>query len=317
MAEAKIQWCDYSMNPWIGCQKVAPGCKHCYAESFWDRFGVKGFRRRTSDSTWKHVKQWNRDAAKNGHRPRVFCASLADVFEDYQGEIRDHRGNRLYVEPHMPMTMADVRRDLFALIDETPDLDWLLLTKRPENIRDLWPKKNTSQTDEWCNKHLDNAGRNRWFYRDNVWIGTSVSEQHTADRNIPELLKCRDLAPVLFVSYEPALGPVDFSVYLKSHRLGEDANHAETGAIAWLIIGGESGADARPFNLQWGADTLKQCREAGVPAFFKQAGSNVYHQASDMSNAYPVHLKDKKGGDLSELPNYLHVRQWPEVSFAS
>jgi protein gp37 len=177
MAEnSGISWCDATFNPWMGCAKVSPACKFCYAERDMDhRYGrVKwcptGNRVLTSDANWKKPIKWNRMASgeyphgwADGKRPRVFCASLADVFDDWDGPIHDHNGNRLAVWPdgsivkgeitneylpHIPggakshwMTMNDVRKRLFNLIDATPNLDWLLLTKRPENILKIWQNK--------------------------------------------------------------------------------------------------------------------------------------------------------------------------------
>jgi protein gp37 len=244
---------------------------------------------------------------------------MADVFEDWPGPIHDHKGNWLYydgtcgdcVPVYLPLkpgadkkgrtlvAMDDLRRDLFALIDATPNLDWLLLTKRPENILKMWPGT--------VEVHEAGAGRRSsrevQRFRDNVWLGTSVSEQETADRNIPELLKCRDLAPVLFVSYEPALSHVFFLQW----------------AFDWLIIGGESGPGARPFNVEWARGAIKQCRRAKVACFVKQLGAAPYDPpANDFDWENEVwrmnEIKDSKGGDWSEWPEDLRVRQFPTVN---
>ena len=127
MAEfSKIEWTDHTFNPWIGCQHVSPGCDHCYAETQnnfrkWNggTWGPHAPRKRTSEANWRKPLQWARDAANRGKSARVFCASLADVFDNQ-------------VAPAW-------RVDLFELIRETPQLDWLLLTKRPENIRKMLP----------------------------------------------------------------------------------------------------------------------------------------------------------------------------------
>lgn len=224
MAEnSKIEWTNHTFNPWMGCTKVSPACKNCYAERDMDHrygkvaWGPNGTRVLTSDANWAQPLKWNRDAEASGVRARVFCASLADVFEDWQGPMVDSSG-RLHIEGPEGlgrfMTMNDVRQRLFALIDATPNLDWLLLTKRPENIRSMY-----------LSQHLDGGttGRIREFmdeaesqdahpyFRRNVWLGTSVENQEFADKRIPELLKCRDLSPVLFLSCEPLLGPVDLN----------------------------------------------------------------------------------------------------------
>lgn len=296
---SKIEWTDHTWNPWIGCTKVAAGCQHCYAEELMDhrygkvKWGPNGTRVITSPSNWAKPLKWNRDAERAGVRARVFCASLADVFESWGKQITTHDGRIVGVcsrchkfntimhrsewdagEPewfcrladggcgeqqHLrAATMKDVRRELFALIDATPNLDWLLLTKRPENIQRMW---------ELPALHPGAIGS----YRKNVWIGTSVAVQADADANIPELLKCRDLSPVLFLSMEPLLGPVNIT------RLGDDGRFASPGVdgLDWVIVGGESGHEARPMNPQWARDIRDQCQAAGVPFHFKQNGEFV------------------------------------------
>lgn len=214
-------------------------------------------------------------------RPRVFCASLADVFEDWQGPIRNASGkvlsNRGDVAENADMhngellTMSDLRRDLFALIDATPNLDWLLLTKRPENIRKMWDYSRKLKT----TRVSQNEGDNIDVFRPNVWIGTSISDQESADKQIPELLKCRDLSPVLFLSAEPLLGAIDCRGFLGNDVLEtpKKKRHQFTiEGIDWVIAGGESGPNARPMHPQWARSLRDQCAAACVPFLFKQWG---------------------------------------------
>ena len=143
MKNSGIEWTHHTFNAWIGCRKVSPACKHCYAETLTNRFGgdFAGTRRLTTDAYWRQPIQWNREAEKSGTRPRVFCASLADVFEDWDGHIHDAKGEIVWHEAAgLTLDMDAVRDRLFDLIIDTPYLDWLLLTKRPENIWDMWPK---------------------------------------------------------------------------------------------------------------------------------------------------------------------------------
>ena len=240
MAEnSKIEWTDHTFNPWIGCMKVSDGCKNCYAEQLMDKrygkveWGPQGIRLRTSAANWKLPFKWNRLAKENKTRARVFCASLADVFED---------------RPELEQW----RMDLFQLIDLTPNLDWLLLTKRPENVKDM----------------LVRAGRGFQPLPDWVWLGTSVENQAAADERIPELLKIP--ARVRFLSMEPLLGPVDLNQWLLSEH-GRRAIGAMPG-ISWVIVGGESGPQARPMHPDWARSIRDQCQAAGVPFFFKQWG---------------------------------------------
>lgn len=285
----KIEWCDHTFNPWIGCQHVHAGCTHCYAEAFAKRYGKAawgpdGTRVRTSPANWRKPLQWNKAAAKAGERRRVFCASLADVFEDWNGVVVDAGGNTV------TGSLEYVRSELFALIDKTPHLDWLLLTKRPENIRRMWP--------------LVRRG-----VEPNVWIGTSVSNQETADKMVPELLKCRDLSPCLFLSCEPILGPIN----LIQSCPPEWQPHLRDDRISWVIIGGESGIKARPCNVEWIRSLRDQCRDAGVACFIKQLGS--WSRLSHVSGFITyLELKDAKGGDLAEWPDDLRVREFPGLA---
>ena len=227
---SKIEWCTHTFNPWIGCAKVSDGCKFCYAETLMDtrygrvEWGVNGTRVRTSDANWRKPLAWNRAAEKAGRRVRVFCASLADVFED------------------RPELVA-WRQDLYDLIEATPHLDWLLLTKRPENVMGL-----------------DSVPV--FAALDNVWIGTSVEDQAAADERIPHLLWIP--ARVRFLSMEPLLGPVDIGRFL-----------GESYSAIWVIVGGESGPKARPMHPAWVRSIRDQCVEAGVPFLFKQWGEYV------------------------------------------
>lgn len=233
-----IEWTDHTFNPWWGCVKVSQGCKHCYAETLSGRFGQDiwgpGKKRRTfGPKHWNEPLRWNTQAEREGRRFRVFCASMADVFEDNEHLLKE-------------------RDELWQLIETTPHLDWLLLTKRPENCKWMLPV--------------------RWLLHPmpNVWLGTSVEDQQRADERIPHLLDVP--AAVHFLSCEPLLGPVDL------HQCGAPA-HCKAGGrchfpdgIHWVIAGGESGPGARPMHPNWARSLRDQCQESGVPFFFKQWG---------------------------------------------
>lgn len=222
----------YSFNPWWGCVKVSPGCANCYALTLSRRYGHDVWgpakttnRRMMSDNYWRQPLKWNAVAEKAGQRRRVFCASMADVFEEHP-------------------QVADARIRLLTLIDDTPWLDWLLLTKRPENIMEMM--------DDWVNP-----------FPSNIWIGTSVENQEQADKRIPELLKVP--AKVRFLSCEPLLGPVDLGQWIIPSC--EPTSHVD-----WVIVGGESGPGARPMHPDWARNLRDQCVEAGVAYHFKQWG---------------------------------------------
>jgi protein gp37 len=255
MAEnSSIEWTDHTFNPWLGCAKVSAGCLHCYAETLMDtrygrvEWGVNGTRVRTSEANWRKPSQWNRQAEKEGRRYRVFCSSLADVFED---------------RPEL----APWRRDLLALIASTPHLDWLLLTKRPENVSRMIGEA-IGRID-----HADQTHSARvWLMRHpNVWIGTSVEDQDAADTRIPHLLRIP--AAVRFLSMEPLLGPVDLNRHFWSrYDPGTCQDDRLPALIDWVIVGGESGKGARPMQEEWVRDIKRQCDDAGVPFLFKQWG---------------------------------------------
>lgn len=268
MAErSNIEWCDSTWNPWIGCTKISPACDHCYAERDFDlrlhvvQWGAGQARKRTGDDNWKKPGKWNakpfyecevcglrtdnpmRAQCKGPHRSqhmwkparrRVFCASLADVFDN-----------------EVPVQW---RRDLFDLIAATPNLDWLLLTKRIGNVRSLYG-----------GAYLDSARP----LPANVWLGATICNQDEADRDIPKLLATP--AAVRFLSVEPMLGPISFEgMFANPTRVNDGTNALE--ALDWVIVGGESGPRARPMHPEWARDLRDQCAAAGVPFLFKQWG---------------------------------------------
>lgn len=265
-ANSKIEWTHHTFNPWSGCTKVSPGCANCYAANAMPsarRFAVWGDgeeRKPASEAYWRQPLKWDRDAAEAGERRRVFCASMADVFED-RADLDDQR----------------VR--LFNLICSTPNLDWLLLTKRPENMVRWW----RAQQDE-----AKRAGAEAWW-PGNAWAGTSVENQQAADERIPWLLQVP--ARVRFLSMEPLLGPVQLGIKgpdghfdFFEHGLG----HRRRGWIDWVIVGGESGHRARPMSLSWARGVRDQCRAAGVPFLFKQWGE--WAPMGDWYADHPVSL---------------------------
>ncbi|MES2972414.1 MAG: phage Gp37/Gp68 family protein [Pseudomonadota bacterium] len=272
---SKIEWTDHTFNPWEGCQKVGPGCDNCYAEARNARYGAGvavnwgpgAPRRRTSNANWQKPIAWDKAHAEfyaqHGRRQRVFCASLADVFDNA-------------VDPAW-------RSDLFDLIELTPNLDWLLLTKRIGNVADMVRR---AKSHDWL------AGRN------NVWLGATVVNQGEADRDVPKLLDVQAL--VRFLSIEPILGPIcltelqppgESRTWIDALR-GTASSLAGTGPtwavprIDWVIVGGESGPGARPMHPTWAQQLRNECAAAGVPFLFKQWGEwlPISQQEEDFTN---------------------------------
>lgn len=261
-ANTPIEWADHTFNPWLGCTRISPGCDHCYAavstpaRTMHVAWGPTEIRHRTEASNWAMPATWNRrhDAffAKYGRRQRVFCASLADVFDNA-------------VDPAW-------RADLFNLIEKTPNLDWLLLTKRIGNVSPLIREMAKFRLDP-RELHLP----------ENVWLGATIVNQAEADRDIPKLLTIS--VSKRFLSIEPLLGPIDLRVIdIGGHgeiyplngtgNCEDDDGHAmpDLPALDWVIVGGESGPHARPMHPSWPRALRDQCAAAGVPFLFKQWG---------------------------------------------
>lgn len=292
--DLKIEWAHHTFNPWSGCEKVSAGCANCYAAALppgmrrgaeWGKDRPRG---PASDAYWRQPVAWDRAAAKAGERHRVFCASTADVFEARED--------------------LDPWRDrLMALIALTPNLDWLLLTKRPEyagsylaapglyhRILDAAPffRLGTRRRDGIARSNdrsligiSDPTDLAVWW--PNLWIGTSVEDQAAADERIFHLLRIP--ARVRFLSMEPLLGPVRLDSVLTSVKdHGYDPH-----PIAWVIVGGESGRRARPMHPDWARALKDQCVAAGVPFFFKQWGEWAPEQAgNDWTGMYEFDPRD-------------------------
>ena len=242
-----IKWTDSTFNPWWGCTNVSPGCDHCYAETFAKRtghevWGKGGARRFFGDKHWAEPLKWNRQAEAEGVRRRVFCASMADVFE---------------VHPELPPW----RTRLFELIEATPYLDWQLLTKRPENV----PTMAAVWMDDWPA---------------HVWIGTTVEDQQRANLRVPRLLRVP--AAVRFLSCEPLLGPVSFRWASWVPLVGRTWHLDGLKGISWVIVGGESGPKYRPLDLDNARTIRDQCADAGVAFFFKQVGGRWPHEGGEL-----------------------------------
>ncbi|WP_175974547.1 phage Gp37/Gp68 family protein [Burkholderia sp. BCC1047] len=289
MAEnSNIEWTDHTFNPFIGCTKVSPGCDHCYAEQLMDKrmhkvvWGPHGERVRTSAATWRQPLRWNAQHAEffaaHGRRQRVFCASLADVFDNA-------------VDPAW-------RVDLFDLIRSTPNLDWLMLTKRISNVRPMLSEA-LSIAQHYGIRGTFANWLACWVDGEppaNVWLGATIVNQAEADRDIEKLLMTP--ARRRFLSMEPLLGPVDLRAWFDPTGVccmqemqscadcpadapwihGPTTEYAEDGMgysspkIDWVIVGGESGHGARPMHPEWPRDLRDQCAAYGVPFLFKQHG---------------------------------------------
>lgn len=240
----KIEWAHHTFNPWRGCQKVSAGCDFCYAEALVDhrfkqvQWGPHGERLRTSDQNWNQPLRWAKNAAILGERHRVFCASLAD-----------------WMDNKVPQQW---RIDLAALIQMTPELDWLLLTKRPENFETLLPWLPSRDPPE------------------NVWLGVSAEDQANYTRRYRILRQWP--ATCHFISYEPALGPIT--------QIAVDGSTPD-----WIIMGGESGKHARNMPAEWARDMRDLCDYHDVPFFMKQMTHKLPIPADLMVREFPFDVR--------------------------
>lgn len=290
-SESNIEWTHATFNPWRGCTKVAPECANCYAEQLGKRnpvvlgiWGKGGTRPVASESYWKEPFKWNEHARKLGERRRVFCGSLMDWAE---------------AEDTMPSSqwpdVVKARGRLFDIIEKTPNLDWLMLTKRPENALNVVPK-------HWAKQ-----------FPDNVWCGTSAGSQTTAEKAIPELLQIP--AGVRFISAEPLLTDVTFYEWFPLGTAPKSAkaealeyvgrpmtvNSEYENGIHWVIVGCESrGKQAGRFANEYpeaARSIIRQCFKANVPVFHKQ-----------------MPINGKVSHDMNEWTRDLRIRQFPKAS---
>ncbi|MBK9075495.1 MAG: phage Gp37/Gp68 family protein [Flavobacteriales bacterium] len=303
--ETGITWTRSTFNPWRGCQRVSPGCEHCYAETLskrnhallgrWGPPAAGGTRVIASPAMWREPLRWNAAAKASGQQHRVFCSSLADVFED------------------LPQ-LEEPRRWLWALIEATPHLTWLLLTKRPENVLRMaprdWSGRRTqcclrdTNCDGDCDRHPHGVQRT---FPDNVWMGTTVEDKARAQERIPHLLRVP--ARVRFLSMEPQLELINIAPWLFADMSEYGKGRARLNQIHWVIQGGESGGQARPFDLDWARHTRDLCADAGVPYFFKQTGAQPIGLTHPTLGAI---LPSGAGSDVTEWPTDMRVQQFPE-----
>jgi protein gp37 len=267
--DSRIEWTHHTFNPWWGCVKVSPACTHCYAETWARRLGMDLWgrpktRRYFSAEYWQGPIKWNKEALRAGERRRVFCASMADLFEG-RADLNEWRAK------------------LWPLIEQTPQLDWLLLTKRPQNVERMVPWK-----DNWPA---------------NVWLGTTAENQKYADIRIAKLVAIK--ARIHFISAEPLLGPLSLRQW---------------GGIDWVIAGGESGHGARPTKPEWVRALRDECKEADVAFHFKQWGHWAPSAPKGVSVRHQIRLGTEHTSDSvlygvgkTAAGRILDGRTWDEM----
>ena len=323
--DSAIEWTDATWNPVRGCTKVSPGCAHCYAETFAERWrGVKGHAYEQGFDL-RLVPEKLDEPLRRKKPTTYFVNSMSDLFQE-----------------GVPDAFID---RVFAVMALAPKHTFQLLTKRAERMRaycSTLGRHHGVDRVSVAAKALQPDGPgfmwtmgNGGWHLPNVWLGVSVENQHFADERIPLLLQTP--AAVRFISAEPLLGSVDLDrggwSFLRPLRPPPGNHRGHERGLDWVIVGGESGPGARPCHTEWIGDLVKQCRSAGVPVFVKQMGSVPYVQAArlrhwewrhikraedrrfthavDDALGWRVHLASSKGGDMAEWPDDLRVREFP------
>jgi protein gp37 len=302
--QSSIQWTDATWNPVRGCTKISPGCAHCYAETFAERFrGVnghpyeRGFDLRLVPEKLHEPLRWRKPR-------RIFVNSMSDLFHK---DVPDEFIDRVFA------VMALCEQHTFQVLTKRADRLAGYLNAAGLEDRVYAAMESVAEAHEIADFLFD-----AWPLP-NVWLGVSVEDQHRADERIPLLLQTP--AAVRFLSVEPLLGPVDLRPWIDctcNDVTGTCASCLD-GGIHWVIVGGESGPGARPMQVEWARSIVKQCKAAGVSVFVKQLGANVNITEATAPVGPRAHrvvkgrvsLVDRKGGDPAEWPEDLRVRDFP------
>lgn len=353
-----IEWTDFSSNPVIyrdregrvvwACVKKSAGCKNCYAESIANHYRRGGpfnaavmatlTPELNENELWKMLTA-RRVGGKDVDGGRCFPGDMTDLFGEW-----------------VPDELLDVLMVVFAYRRR---VTWQVLTKRSDRARDYFGVM-ASDSEEYRRRWDVARARVRQLFIDrgrrasmgpaeyigmmmahqrwplpNVHLGVSVENQETADERVPILLQTP--AAIRWVSYEPALGQVNFAAFGPHEYVPVNGAHGDDCAtcgtfttirhsnlaarLDWIVVGGESGPGARPLDIAWARQTVQQCKAAGVPVFVKQLGSRPYDGSAQSCDASTccihdyarIRLRDRKGGDMAEWPEDLRVRELPEV----
>ena len=336
MADTSIEWATKVWNPVRGCSIVSAGCRSCYAMKQAHRFAGPGGK-------YEGLTQMSRGGP-------VWTGEVRVVPEMLEAPLHWRKPQRVFVNSMSDLFHEDVPEKLidrvFAVMALCPQHTFQVLTKRPERMRHYL--SHTTGPGNVLTRVIAAAQRIEmprgqrkpdgpgWLWR-NVWLGVSVEDQATADERIPLLLETP--AALRWISFEPALGPVDFSTGfadrsdwcdLYGHDIGDHdgtcmqcSYDPDRHYLDWIVVGGESGPGARPFDVEWARSTVEQCKEAGVSVFVKQLGARPVCGGQDLRPArssdqpgadlerFPMRLRDRKGGDMEEWPADLRIREWP------
>jgi protein gp37 len=306
MSKTAIEWATDVWNPIRGCRLVSAGCTHCYAMRQAHRFSGPG-------------QPYDGLTTRTEHGP-VWTGEVRLVPELLDQPLRWKKPRRIFVNSMSDLFHPDVPDEFICRVFEvmtacngyyadspSPHI-FQILTKRPERQREFMGKWIAAKGHDWLREHGHR-----------VWLGVSVEDQKTADERIPILL--RTPAAVRWVSAEPLLGPIDLGEYLEGDQWMASEEPMD-GWLDWVVVGGESGPGARPCGLAWVRSIVAQCRTANTPLFVKQLGAaasdplngvagSALHIAAEAAPLVSRRLRDRKGGDPSEWPHDLQVREYP------
>lgn len=327
---SNIEWTDATWNPVVGCTRVSAGCDNCYAVSMTRR--LEGMAKAPGSGGRK--QHYAGLTVLNNRGDRHFNGVVRCVEEAIEIPLRWKQPRRIFVNSMSDLFHKSVPFDfidkVFAVMALCPQHTFQVLTKRPERMAEYLhcggARRNIHVYDAasevapgWWDRnvmmaHARSSGEH-WWPLPNVWLGTSCENQAAADERIPHLLRCP--AVVRFLSCEPLIGRIDLDVV--GDGLGDCCGISPVwhSGIGWVIVGGESGAKARPCNVEWIRLIVRQCKDASVPCFVKQLGVRVqaiaHHEPGYPDGATKrLALNDRKGGDPSEWPEDLRVREWPK-----
>ena len=306
-ATTSIEWTDKTWNPTTGCDQISPGCAHCYAKTIAERLWASQY---PEEVIFDEHRQYA------GQRPRVFTD--VRTHEDRLLEpLSWRKPARVFVNSMSDLFHEDVPDAfidrVFAVMARCamPYRDghtFQVLTKRPERMRAYMAEGRAAHV-------AIHAPLMRTWPLPNVWLGVSVENQHFADERIPLLLQ--PPAAVHFISAEPLLGKVELFQFLPGGAWLHSPREMHS-PLSWVIVGGESGPQSRPFDLAWARAIVAQCKAASVPVFVKQLGAHAFEGEPENDGHGPQYFtKNRKGGDMAEWPDDLRVREFPRACQAA
>lgn len=331
---SNIEWTDTTWNPLAGCSKVSAGCRNCYAEVMGKRLramaladGAAGRDPGRKRAYLDAVDERGRWTGKVAMMPEALCEPLGwrkprRVFVNSMSDL---------FHPTVPFEFIAAA---FGVMSACQQHTFQVLTKQPARAAEFFEWLRSVSQVSWAQSMITRTyamqagvgllvrNHNAWPLL-NVWLGTSVEDQTTANERIPLLLQCP--AAIRFVSYEPALAAVRFDAcQVGDERFvnaltGEEyasvqhcaVRPAPTNKLDWVIVGGESGPGARPFDIAWARSVIAQAKGTDCRVFVKQLGSKPRWALGTLKSN--IVMLDKKGGDPSEWPEDLRVREFPEV----